>query len=216
MNNKKIIYIILACIIVIGAIVTGFKGLNVSIKYSPNKQIEINLGKEFDKDEIRQIVKDVIGNKEIIIQKVELYEEIVSITVREITDEQVEQINAKLNEKYGTSNEVKDLVVTENANLKISDIVKPYIFPIALSLIIIIVYAGIRFRKINIFEVLGKIIGMNILAEALYVSALAITRLEVNIVTIPMAIAIYTLVTFVIFNELENKETKIASEQKKK
>lgn len=216
MNNKKIIYIILACIIVIGAIVTGFKGLNVSIKYSPNKQIEINLGKEFDKDEIRQIVKDVIGNKEIIIQKVELYEEIVSITVREITDEQVEQINAKLNEKYGTSNEVKDLVVTENANLKISDIVKPYIFPIALSLIIIIVYAGIKFRKINIFEVLGKIIGMNILAEALYVSALAITRLEVNIVTIPMAIAIYALVTFVIFNELENKETKIASEQKKK
>lgn len=216
MKNRKIIYIILACIIVIGAIITGFKGLNVSLKYSPNKQIEINLGKEFDKDEIRQIVKDVIGNKEIIIQKVELYEEIVSITVREITDEQVEQINAKLNEKYGTSNEVKDLVVTENANLKISDIVKPYIFPIALSLIIIIVYAGIRFRKINIFEVLGKIIGMNILAEALYVSALAITRLEVNIVTIPMAIAIYTLVTFVIFNELENKETKIESEQKKK
>lgn len=216
MKNRKIIYIILACIIVIGAIITGFKGLNVSLKYSPNKQIEINLGKEFDKDEIRQIVKDVIGNKEIIIQKVELYEEIVSIIVREITDEQVEQINAKLNEKYGTSNEVKDLVVTENANLKISDIVKPYIFPIALSLIIIIVYAGIRFRKINIFEVLGKIIGMNILAEALYVSALAITRLEVNIVTIPMAIAIYTLVTFVIFNELENKETKIASEQKKK
>lgn len=216
MKNRKIIYIILACIIVIGAIITGFKGLNVSLKYSPNKQIEINLGKEFDKDEIRQIVKDVIGNKEIIIQKVELYEEIVSITVREITDEQVEQINAKLNEKYGTSNEVKDLVVTENANLKISDIVKPYIFPIALSLIIIIVYAGIRFRKINIFEVLGKIIGMNILAEALYVSALAITRLEVNIVTIPMAIAIYTLVTFVIFNELENKETKVSSEQKKK
>lgn len=216
MKNRKIIYIILACIIVIGAIITGFKGLNVSLKYSPNKQIEINLGKEFDKDEIRQIVKDVIGNKEIIIQKVELYEEIVSITVREITDEQVEQINAKLNEKYGTSNEVKDLVITENANLKISDIVKPYIFPIALSLIIIIVYAGIRFRKINIFEVLGKIIGMNILAEALYVSALAITRLEVNIVTIPMAIAIYTLVTFVIFNELENKETKVSSEQKKK
>ncbi len=216
MKNKKIIYIILACIILIGAIITGVKGLNVGLKYSINKQIEINLGKEFDLNNIKQIVKEVIGNKEIQVQKVELYEEIVSIIVREITDEQIEQINTKINEAYGISNEVKDLIITENGNLKISDIVKPYIFPIAISLIIIIVYAGIRFRKINIFEVLAKIIGMNIIAEALYVSILAITRLQVNDLSIPMAMAIYVVITFAIFNELENKQTKIESEPKKK
>lgn len=216
MKNKKIIYIILACIILIGAIITGVKGLNVGLKYSINKQIEINLGKEFDLNNIKQIVKEVIGNKEIQVQKVELYEEIVSIIVREITDEQIEQINTKINEAYGISNEVKDLIITENGNLKISDIVKPYIFPIAISLIIIIGYAGIRFRKINIFEVLAKIIGMNIIAEALYVSILAITRLQVNDLSIPMAMAIYVVITFAIFNELENKQTKIESEPKKK
>lgn len=216
MKNKKIIYIILACIILIGAIITGFKGLNVGLKYSPNKQIEINLGKEFDKNDITHIVKEVIGNKEILVQKVELYEEIVSIIARDITDEQIKEINTKINETYGTSNEVKDLIITENANLKISDIVKPYILPIAISLIIIIVYAGIRFRKINIFEVLLKIIGMNIIAQALYVSILAITRLQVNALSIPMAIAIYVIVTFAIFNELENKEKKVENEQKKK
>ena len=53
MKNKKIIYIIIACIILIGAIITGFKGLNVGLKYSPNKQIEINIGKEFDKNNIK-------------------------------------------------------------------------------------------------------------------------------------------------------------------
>lgn len=216
MKNKKIIYIILACIILIGAIIVCLKGLNVGLKYSPNKQIEINLEKEFDKNNIKQIVKEVIGNKEILVQKVELYEEIVSIIVRNITDEQIEQINTKINEAYGTSNEVKDLIITENANLKISDIVKPYIIPIAISLIIIIVYAGVRFRKINIFEVLGKIIGMNIIAEALYVSILAITRLQVNEVTITMPIAIYVIVTFAIFSELENKQAKVEKDQKKK
>lgn len=216
MKNKKIIYIILACIILIGAIITGFKGLNVGLKYSPNKQIEINLGKEFDKNDITHIVKEVIGNKEILVQKVELYEEIVSIIARDITDEQIKEINTKINETYGISNEVKDLIITENANLKISDIVKPYILPIAISLIIIIVYAGIRFRKINIFEVLLKIIGMNIIAQALYVSILAITRLQVNDLSIPMAIAIYVIVTFAIFNELENKEKKVENEQKKR
>ncbi len=216
MKNKKIIYIVLACIIVIGAIITGFKGLNVGLKYSPNKQIEINIGKQFDINEIKQIAKDIIGNKEIIVQKVEVYEEIVSIMAKDMTDEQIEQINKKVNETYGISNEVKDLIITENASLRIRDIIKPYIFPIALSLVIIIVYAGVRFRKINIFEVLARIIGMNILAQILYISILAITRLQVNVVTVPMAIAIYVFVTFTIFNELENKEEKITSEQKKK
>ena len=216
MKNKKIIYIILACIILIGAIITGFKGLNVGLKYSPNKQIEINIGKEFEQNNIKQIVKEVIGNKEIQVQKVELYEEIVSIIVRDITDEQIEQINTKINEAYGISNEVKDLIITENGSLRISSIVKPYILPIAISLIIIIVYAGIRFRKINIFEILTKIIGMNIIAQALYVSILAITRLQVNDLSIPMAIAIYVVITFAIFNELENKTAKVESNQKKK
>ncbi len=216
MKNKKIIYIIIACIILIGAIITGFKGLNVGLKYSPNKQIEINIGKEFDKNNIKQIVKEVIGNKEIQIQKVELYEEIVSIIVRDITDEQIEQINTKINETYGISNEIKDIIITRNGSLRISDIVRPYIFPIAISLMIIIVYAGVRFRKINIFEVLAKIIGMNIIAEALYVSILAITRLPINNLSIPMAIAIYLVITFAIFNELENKQTKIDSQPKKK
>lgn len=216
MKNKKIIYIIIACIILIGAIITGFKGLNVGLKYSPNKQIEINIGKEFDKNNIKQIVKEVIGNKEIQIQKVELYEEIVSIIVRDITDEQIEQINTKINETYGISNEIKDIIITRNGSLRISDIVRQYIFPIAISLMIIIVYAGVRFRKINIFEVLAKIIGMNIIAEALYVSILAITRLPINNLSIPMAIAIYLVITFAIFNELENKQTKIDSQPKKK
>ena len=216
MKNKKIIYIVLACIIVIGAIITGFKGLNVGLKYSPNKQIEINIGKQFDINEIKQIAKDIIGNKEIIVQKVEVYEEIVSIMAKDMTDEQIEQINKKVNETYGISNEVKDLIITENASLRIRDIIKPYIFPIALSLVIIIVYAGVRIRKINIFELLARIIGMNILAQILYISILAITRLQVNVVTVPMAIAIYVFVTFTIFNELENKEEKITSEQKKK
>lgn len=216
MKNKKIIYIILACIILIGAIITGFKGLNVGLKYSPNKQIEINIGKEFEQNNIKQIVKEVIGNKEIQVQKVELYEEIVSIIVRDITDEQIEQINTKINEAYGISNEVKDLIITENGSLRISSIVKPYILPIAISLIIIIVYAGIRFRNINIFEILTKIIGMNIIAQALYVSILAITRLQVNDLSIPMAIAIYVVITFAIFNELENKTAKVESNQKKK
>lgn len=217
MEKKKIGYIVLACIIIIGIIVIAFAGFNVSLKYSPNKQVSIYIGKEFESNEIKSIVKDVVGDKPVIVQKVELYREIASITVEDITDEQIEQLNTKINEKYGIENTVKDDIrVTQNSNLRIRDMVKPLIMPIALSLVIIIIYAGIRYRKINILEVLGKIIGMNVLAIAVFVSVIAITRIPVNALTIPMCLAIYVVVTLVVFNELEEKTQRSMQETKKK
>lgn len=217
MEKKKIGYIVLACIIIIGIIVIAFAGFNVSLKYSPNKQVSIYIGKEFESNEIKSIVKDVVGNKQVIVQKVELYREIASITVEDITDEQIEQLNTKINEKYGIENTVKDDIrVTQNSNLRIRDMVKPLIMPVALSLVIIIIYAGIRYRKINILEVLGKIIGMNVLAIAVFVSVIAITRIPVNALTIPMCLAIYVVVTLVVFNELEEKTQRSMQETKKK
>lgn len=217
MEKKKIGYIVLACIIIIGIIVIAFAGFNVSLKYSPNKQVSIYIGKEFESNEIKSIVKDVVGDKPVIVQKVELYREIASITVEDITDEQIEQLNTKINEKYGIENTVKeDIRVTQNSNLRIRDMVKPLIMPVALSLVIIIIYAGIRYRKINILEVLGKIIGMNVLAIAVFVSVIAITRIPVNALTIPMCLAIYVVVTLAVFNELEQKTQTRMQESKKK
>lgn len=216
-DKKKIVYVVLACIIVIGAIIIGFKGLNFGLKYAPNKQIEIYIGKEFDNTDIKKIVKEVIENKQVIVQKVELYEEIALITVKDISDKQVEELNNKINEKYELDNTVEeDLLITENSNLRGTDLVKPFIFPIALSLVIILVYAAIRFRKINIFEILSKIIGINILAELLYVSILAIARLQINSITVPAAVALYVVVTLTIFNEFETKERIFEQEEKNK
>lgn len=217
MKNNKIIYIVLACIILIAAVIIGFKGLNFGLKYSAHKEVNIYIGKEFNNNDIKQIVKDVIGNKEVIVQKVELYEKIASVIVKEISDEQIEELNTKINEKYDLENTVKDnIVVTESANLRGRDLVKPFIFPIALSLILILVYAGIRFRKINIFEILGKIFGMNILAQLVYLSILAIIRLPINLTTVPTAIAIYAVITLVVFDELETKQRKVVKEENKK
>ena len=217
MEKKKIAYIVLACIIIIGIIVIAFAGFNVSLKYSPNKQVSVYIGKEFESSDIKNIVKGVIGNSKVIVQKVELYEEIVAITVKDITDEQIEQLNVKINEKYGLENTVKeDIKVTQNSNLRIRDIVKPFIIPVAISLAIILIYAGIRFRKINILEVLGKIIGMNVLGVALFVSIIAIVRIPVNALTIPMCLAIYVVVSLAVFNELEEKTQRSMQEAKKK
>lgn len=216
MEKKKIGYIVLACIIIIGIIVIAFTGLNVSLKYSPSKQVSVYIGKEFESNDIKKIVKEVIGTNNVIVQKVELYEEIVAITVNDITDEQISELNSKINEKYSLENTVEDdIVITENANVRIRDMVKPLVWPVALSLIIILIYAGIRFRKIDILEVLGKILGMNVLGVALFISVLAITRISVNALTIPMCLAIYVVVTLAVFNELEQKSQTRVQEKNK-
>ena len=217
MKKENIKYIVLACIAVVALIIILAVGLNVDLKYRANKQVEVYIGKEFNEYDVKEIAKEVFGNQEILVQKVEAYGEIAAIIVNDITDEQKEELNTKINEKYGVDNTVeKSIVVTENAKLRIGSLVRPYILPIAVSLIIILVYAAIRFRKIEILEVLGNIFGFNIASELLFLSILAIFRLPVNTLTLPTAIIIYVLVTLAVFNNFETREEKLREQEKKR
>ena len=216
MKDKKVVYIILAVIAIIAAIVIAVMGLNVGLKYSTHKQVQIYIGKEFNNDDIVTLVKEVIGNKEVMVQKVETYEEIVSISVKSISDEEVEHLVTKINDKYDIDNTVDDVSVEEVTKLRLRNIIRPYILPVAISFVIVLVYAGIRFRKIEILEVLAKIAGFNIFAQLVYLCILAITRLPINILTVPTALTIYVVVTLVVINYFETRQDRIRAEEKKK
>ena len=211
--KKKILIAVMACIIIVGFAMIGFLGLNFDINYTANKEIDIYLGTQFEISDIRGLVKEVIGNEATVIQKVELYEEIVSIKVKEISDEQIEQLLTKINEKYNLEIKKDDITITNNPNLRGRELVKPYILPIAISVVLVLVYAGIKFYRVNSIEVISKLIGLNIIAQLFYVSVLAITRLPVNRLTIPVSIAIYIATTLAVTINFENKE--IVKEKKK-
>lgn len=211
--KKKILIAVMACIIIVGFAMIGFVGLNFDINYTANKEIDIYLGTQFEISDIRGLVKEVIGNETTVIQKVELYEEIVSIKVKEISDEQIEQLLTKINGKYNLEIKKDDITITNNPNLRGRDLVKPYILPIAISVVLVLVYAGIKFYRVNSIEVISKLIGLNIIAQLFYVSVLAITRLPVNKLTIPVSIAIYIATTLAVTINFANKE--IVKEKKK-
>lgn len=211
--KKKILIAVMTCIIIVGFAMIGFVGLNFDINYTANKEIDIYLGTQFEISDIRGLVKEVIGNETAVIQKVELYEEIVSIKVKEINDEQIEQLLTKINEKYNLEIKKDDITITNNPNLRGRELVKPYILPIAISVVLVLVYAGIKFYRVNSIEVISKLIGLNIIAQLFYVSVLAITRLPVNRLTIPVSIAIYIATTLAVTINFENKE--IIKEKKK-
>ena len=210
MKNKKMIGILLALIIIAGIIVTAIWGFNFGFLYSPHKELDIYIGQEFEKEEILSIAKEVVGNQKIVIQKVELYEDMVSIGMKDITEEQIEQLNTKINEKYGIENTVEDIIITEVSHARGRDLVKPYIMPIFISFAVVIAYLIIY---IAIYNHMGKTIPMAktigisvvviFIVQLLYFAILALTRLPITRFTLPIAIVLYIVTTIGIMLRLE-------------
>lgn len=220
MKKKNLIGILLGIIIIIGIILTTTIGLNLDLMYSSHKSIDINLQKQFENEDVYKIAKEVFENQKVKVQKVELYEDMVSIIVKDATDEQLENLNTKLNEKYELENKKDDMVITNVPSIEISDLVKPYILPVSISFVVIIVYLVIYMainnrvnRKLSILKETSKAILAIIGIELLYLSVFAITRLEINYTTLPIGVIIYAFTTILILMNLE-KQYKI--EEKKK
>ena len=144
MKNKTIITsIIIAIIIVIGIILTALYRTNFDLSFAAHKQINISIEKEFENEEIKNIVKEVVGNKEIKVQKVGEYQDTVAINIKEISDEELQNLNTKINEKYELENTAQSIEITEIPKVSTMDYVKPYIKPLIIAFIIIAVYVAI-------------------------------------------------------------------------
>lgn len=216
---KKIIYAILACIIVIGTIITLTIGLKADIIYSKNVEIDIYIGKQVEIKDIKAIAKEVFPNERMVVQMIELFDDMVSITMNEKTDEElkepVEQLNTKINEKYGTENTVEtNVTIVHNPKTKLSSIIKPYIVPIAISVVIILVYVAIRYKKLGIIATVANYVLYTVAVEAVYLSVLAITRFPINRLVVPIGLVLYiTTVTSLSF--INEKKLSKAVEQTK-
>ncbi len=200
--KKKIGIGIIALIIIIGIVVASIWGFNLGFTYSDHKEVDIYIGEEFENKEIYDMVKEIIGNQKIVIQKVELYEDMVAISVKDITDEQLENLNTKINEKYGIENETEDILVTEVPSVSIVDIVKPYIIPAIISFALVIVYFIIYIaiykhqgNEISMPKALAETVVGIVAIQLLYFAILAITRLPINQFTMPIAAVLFVLTT---------------------
>lgn len=210
---KKTIQAIITFLLIAGILILCIMGLNVGLTYAQNKQVDIYIGKAFDTQDIEQIVKEVTNESFVVIQKVELYEDMVSITTKELSQEQLEAINQKINEKYGIENKIEDLTIVDNANIRGRDVIKPYILPIVITLVLITIYAAIRYRKLGIGKTILKVMGYPILAQAVLLSLIGITRIPVSYMTISIVLAVYAISYMVVFTGLEKKE-KMGKENK--
>ena len=192
-KKSKIIIAVIALIIIIGIIITVTVGLNFDLRYQESKKIELYLESDFNISDIKQITDEVMPGEKVIIQKVEVYEDTVSITAKDITDEQKQSLIDKVNEKYGTELSADSTEVKTIPNTRGRDIIKPYILPFTIATLIILVYMAVRYRKLGVIKTLVKTVVISVVAQATLLSVMAITRIPIGIVTIPLVITVYLL-----------------------
>ena len=191
--KNKLLYIILIIVIIVGVIVYKVKGVNKELNYSNRQEFEISAASTFDVSKVEEIVKSVITNRKIKIQKVERFENALEITSAEISEEEKENIINKINEEYNENISNEDVKIISVTATRIIDIIKPYILPIIIAMVIVLLYFVILYNKIGITEVLTKGIILPILVELSYYAIIAITRIPFGRITNSIALGIFIL-----------------------
>ena len=218
---KKIIYAILICIIIAGIVIIATVGLNADIIYSKNVELEVYIDKGFEKKDIEEIAKQVFPNEKLIVQEVGYFQDIVGITLEDTrTDEElntkIEELNTKINEKYEIENAAEDITVTHNPKVKLSSLIMPYAVTLGISIVIILVYVCIRYKKLGTIKTLVTYVLSIGASEMLLLSIIAITRFPINRIVIPIGLLLLVVVITILGFINEKKLLGIAEKESKK
>ena len=204
-KSTKIIIVLIAIILIAGIVMTFTKGLKFNLNYANSKKIEINIGKEFEEKDIKEITNEVFEKQPVLIQAIEVYKDAVSITTTDITEEQKNNLITKINEKYDKEISADDVTIEENANIRGRDIIKPYIIPSAITTVIVLAYLAIRYYKINSLKVIAKSIITIAIAQLLLLSIIAITRMPIGIWTMPTVLVIFIISVYMITTKFDKE-----------
>lgn len=208
-KSKKILIAMIVIILIVGATVLLTKGLAFDLIYANSKKVEINLGKQFEKKDIRIITDEVFGKQPVQIQEIEVYKDAISIMTTEITNEQKTQLITKINEKYGTEISANDITIEEYSHIRGRNFIKPYITPFVIATVIILIYLAIRYYKLNSLKVLIQTIGIIILSQLVLLGIMVITRMPIGTFTIPTILFVYMLSTYVCITKFESDLQKL-------
>ncbi len=209
-NNRKIVIFGVILLIIAGIIVVALKGFNVSLMFGKHEAIELKIGKEVDLNVVKEICREVFEKKEFVAKELEVFGDSVQINVKTITDEEKSKLVNQINDKFETSKTVEDLNINSISNKRMRDVIRPYLASIAISFVVIFIYIFIRFRKINAVKIILEFIKNSILIEAILLSIIAVTRLEVTdllinlLVIVPIAQLVYVIVIGEKKLEIEN------------
>lgn len=215
-KSKKIMVLIAIIILIAGIAITIVKGLNFDLKYQETQSVQLYIGEKFNEADIRQITNEVLPNQAVMLEKVEIFQDTVIITAKEITEEQKNNLVTKINEKYEADLKAEEIQITNIPHTRLRDIMLPYVVPFVIAVVIVLIYMGVRYYKLGVGKVLAQTIGLLILTQALLFSVIAIARIPIGRLTIPMVLMVYMLTLIGITTKMEKQLANKKQEENKK
>ena len=202
-ESKKIIPIsIIALIILAGIVVVSIWGFNKELRFAESKRIDIYTEQQVDKNKVKSIVNEVLG-KENMLQTVEIYEDMITIRAKNISEEQRNDIVNKIKENYEFEQKAENTNINIVPVTRIRDMYKKYVLPFVISAILVVAYMGIRYYKKGILKVVTKATVIPVVAELLLLSIVAITRIPVGRFIPALVILMYITSILYVTKEIE-------------
>ena len=211
-------------IIIISVAIAAKWKLNVGFDFIQKQRLEVSLDKAFEYNDMKEITNEVFENKKVKIKSIEVFKTAVEIDVEDVTDEEITKLKEKLNEKY-------NLVDTENSEswevnldqinviqttipaIRLRQIVKLYIWPVIIETVLTIIYVAVAYRKLGVGKVIANLLANIVSAEIVYFGIITVFRIEINKLTMPIAMVIYILATiYTMINN--NKEMEMLENEK--
>lgn len=200
--KKKILYIVCVVLLVIDIILTATIGLKVNLYYGEGYTVTFTQENKIEMNDIKSIAKEIWG-KDFVTRKVEFFEDSVKIKVKEVNDEQIQKLCDKINEKYSSELKTSDFKQEHVSNVRILSLVEPYIIPIGISILLVMMYLAIRFRGTK--QMICLLLNVISLVSIMF-TLHAVCRLPITEYTIPLFITLYGLIIILSTVEWERKE----------
>ncbi|MBQ6239944.1 MAG: protein translocase subunit SecD [Firmicutes bacterium] len=148
-EKTKLWLIIPACIAVIGLGFILFKGMNLDIDFRGGSMMQVNMEKEYDNDKLTQIVKDVTGDTNPMVQSVSGagQENYVQIKVKQTDTTQMGELYDKIAAEFGLDPEGSNLVSQSSISPMISGEMKSSsVISTLVAGLLMLIYITIRFH----------------------------------------------------------------------
>lgn len=202
-KNKIIIASsVIALIILAGIVAVGAWGFNKELRFEQGKRIDIYVEQNVDEEKIKSIADDVLGMHNMV-QTVEIYEEMLTIRAKDISEEQRNTIVSKIKESYEFEQTAEDTDIITVPATRLRDMYKPYIVPFIISGILVVAYMAIRYYKKGILKVITKAVFIPVIVELLLLSWMAIVRIPVGRYTPILIILVYLASVWFTMKEIE-------------
>lgn len=189
-NKIIIVSSIIALIILAGIVVVNIWGFNKELKFVQGQRIDIYVEQQVDKDKVKPIVEEVLGIHNMV-QTVEIYEDMVTIRAKTISEEQRNNIVNKVKEIYQFEQTAENTDINTVPETRIRDMYKQYVLPFAISGVLVVAYMLIRYYKKGILKVLLNAVFVPVVAELLLLSWMAIVRIPIGRFTPALVILVY-------------------------